>query len=393
MLLSKPYETADRSVFNLGSVLTFAFFTAFFAAPAAAQTPSSVTGIWCDSAGEGAIEMAPCGNRMCGRIVWLKNPLNAEGRPLFDRHNPDTAQQSRLICGLQVLRDLQPLTDGSWGRGIVYDPKKGAENEASIKPLGGGKLMLTGYGLFGLSKSFEWTRAPDDLPRCGAKPIQADAAPGPAAVPAAKNTATPAIKPAAATAAKAAAPATAKPATLNAGATGNAPAPASKPAAPAAKPAEALKTTPPPKPSSSAPVSKPDVKAADTGKTPPAVTQVKPASPSVKQAATSKVTAPLTKPVTQAAKAVVKKPAVAASLQKGVTAPTVKVISTAPASAIKAAPAVKPKAVTATVATGGKPVNTKPAAAQSPEAAKSSPGATGAPPVEEAETAPVGSGQ
>ncbi len=245
-------EAAQRRL-HIPASLFLAAFAGLYASSAAAQQSSNVTGVWYDSAREGAIEVAPCGKRMCGNIVWLKSPLNAEGKPLFDRHNPSATKQSRLICGLQVLRDLQPLTDGSWGRGIVYDPKKGAENEASIKPLAGGKLQLTGYGLFGLSKSFEWTRAPADLQKCG-NPAGQAAAPAVAGsaktvtAPAAAATAAPAqTQPQAATQAPASG---VKPAEANAAATGIA---KPAPSGPLVKPAEVKPKAPAPKPSSAAP--------------------------------------------------------------------------------------------------------------------------------------------
>ena len=86
MPLSKPYPSRRQTVWiqtvrTVAPAFTFALFSAIFPAPAAAQTASPVVGIWYDSEGEGAIEVTPCGNRMCGRIVWLKRPLNAEGKP------------------------------------------------------------------------------------------------------------------------------------------------------------------------------------------------------------------------------------------------------------------------------------------------------------------------
>ncbi|MEQ1576783.1 MAG: DUF2147 domain-containing protein, partial [Hyphomicrobium sp.] len=339
MPLSKLHEPARLQAVHALIAVFLAIFAGSMIKPAAAQTPSNVTGVWFDSAGEGAIEVAPCGNRMCGRIVWLKQPLNAEGKPLFDRHNPNASKQSRPICGLQILRDLQPLTDGSWGRGIVYDPKKGAENEASIKPLGGGKLQLTGYGLFGLSKSFEWTRAPADLPRCGNGTNQAVTAP-PASgglVPAA-NAATPApataTKPAAAAATAAGAPVPAK-------------------ATPAVKPVEQQKSAPVPKPSSAAPAPKSSAKTADTVKAAP----VKPASsataaPAKKTTGTASAATAPTKP----AKPVASKPADALATKKTATTGTpAKVSSKSPA--VAGAPAgakVKPASAAAS--------NVKPAA-------------------------------
>src|SRR5262245_25161256 len=45
------------------------------AATVAAQTPATgVNGVWIDHTGQGAVEIGPCGNLTCGRVVWLKNP-------------------------------------------------------------------------------------------------------------------------------------------------------------------------------------------------------------------------------------------------------------------------------------------------------------------------------
>lgn len=303
----KPFENAQLALIRLGKAMAVATLTAALAVPANAQTPGKVAGIWYDSAGEGAIELAPCGNRMCGRIVWLKNQLNDQGKPLYDRHNPNASMQSRPICGLQVLRDLQPLTDGSWGRGIVYDPKKGAENEASIKPLSGGRLQLTGYGLFGLSKSFEWTRAPDDLQKCGASGLQPGSANG-AAVPAAKAVT---------------APAGTKPAALQAGAAGI---PAKPGAAAVAKPAAAATALKPAagqaKSSTTAAPAKPEAQPTTKPATAPGqakATAARPASPLVKKLDHKPVAGQAAKPTPQKSATATDKKA----------APPVKIISKA----------------------------------------------------------------
>ncbi len=136
--------------------------------PAAAQASPPEVGVWYDDTGDGAVEIHPCGTKMlCGRIVWLRNPINAEGEPLHDKYNPDPTMRSRPICGLTILANLIPMTDGSWDRGTVYDPKKGSSHEAAIKLLQRDRLQLTGFGLGRLlSKSFIWTRAPADLSVC-----------------------------------------------------------------------------------------------------------------------------------------------------------------------------------------------------------------------------------
>ena len=71
---------------------------------AAAQAPAAdVTGLWIDHTGQGAVEIAPCGDRICGRVVWLKNPSHK-------------SKSGKLICGTQILGDLQRQPSNAWER-------------------------------------------------------------------------------------------------------------------------------------------------------------------------------------------------------------------------------------------------------------------------------------
>jgi uncharacterized protein (DUF2147 family) len=130
-------------------------------------------GVWYNDTGEGAIEIYICtenANRLCGRIVWLKDPLNAEGVPKHDRYNPEPANQGRPICGLPTLGNLGLMSDGTFDGGWIYDPKTGKQYSAAIK-LSGGNLVVTGYlGVKMLGKSFTWTKAPADIQRCEGAP-------------------------------------------------------------------------------------------------------------------------------------------------------------------------------------------------------------------------------
>ena len=131
-------------------------------------------GVWYDDSGQGAVEIYICAdnaNRLCGRIVWLKEPLNAEGVAKHDRYNPDPAYQARPICGLPMLWGLGLMSDGTFDDGKIYDPKTGKTYSASLQLAQADKLTVTGYlGVKMLGKSFTWTRAPADLPRCQGAP-------------------------------------------------------------------------------------------------------------------------------------------------------------------------------------------------------------------------------
>ena len=135
-------------------------------------------GLWYNHSGRGAVEIRPCGpngsdaDRLCGFIVWLKQPTNRQGEPLTDGYNADPGKRNRPICGLPVLGQLRPMSDGSWDMGWVYDPEQGKSFDAAIQLRSADQLVLTGYkGVKFFSKSFVWKRAPSDLPRCdGASP-------------------------------------------------------------------------------------------------------------------------------------------------------------------------------------------------------------------------------
>jgi uncharacterized protein (DUF2147 family) len=138
--------------------------------PAQAQPAAGVTGIWIDDTGKGAIEIQPCnGDRLCGRIVWLKDPFDKTGKPLTDGYNPAAAQRVRPICGLPVIGDLKRVGAATWDQGWIYDPKQGKSFDVEIKPRGADKLQVTGYlGAKFLSETFVWTRAPVSMVRCDA---------------------------------------------------------------------------------------------------------------------------------------------------------------------------------------------------------------------------------
>jgi uncharacterized protein (DUF2147 family) len=133
---------------------------------AAAENPP-VAGVWFDDTARGAVELRPCGGGICGHIVWLKEPTDANGAHRTDIYNPDPTKRSQPICGLQVIGNVKQQPDGSWDQGWVYDPKAGKAYDVAIEMPSQDRLTVTGYkGIKLLSKTLLWTRAPADLPRC-----------------------------------------------------------------------------------------------------------------------------------------------------------------------------------------------------------------------------------
>jgi uncharacterized protein (DUF2147 family) len=133
---------------------------------AAAQT--GVDGLWLDEAGRAAIDIEPCqGNSVCGTIVWLKEPLNPQGKPKTDIHNQREELQTRKICGMMMLYGFSPDGSGGWKEGYIYDPSSGKTYNSQFHLKEDGTLYVRGYvGYSFLGQTQIWTRPAGDLGRC-----------------------------------------------------------------------------------------------------------------------------------------------------------------------------------------------------------------------------------
>jgi len=137
-----------------------------------AQAPTDVTGVWLDHTKRGAVEIMPCGNRLCGYIYWVKELINQEGKPVVDANNPDPVRRGKPICGTQILVNLSQQGRAQigyvWGAGSIYNPDEGAKFDVELKLMSPNELSVLGYlGIKMFGEQFTWTRAPADLARCG----------------------------------------------------------------------------------------------------------------------------------------------------------------------------------------------------------------------------------
>ena len=129
---------------------------------APASAGGTLDGRWLTQDQRGIVEIAPCGTVECGKIVWVKDPIDpANGKPRRDKHNPDMGLQHRPIIGLATLSKIVANGPGFWDA-VSYDPRSGEEHEITIKLANGGaKMVLKGCALGGLiCRSETWTQAP-----------------------------------------------------------------------------------------------------------------------------------------------------------------------------------------------------------------------------------------
>ncbi len=148
----------DRLWFPTLLLVICGMCSGFFASAAFAGSP---IGRWYAEGGAAEVEIAPCSDALCGKVVWLRSPLGEDGCELRDDKNPDLTSRNRTIVGLEILKGLKQADDGAavWTGGAIYDPTTGRTYSCNARMEDDDKLFLRGYfGIQLLGRTTTWTR-------------------------------------------------------------------------------------------------------------------------------------------------------------------------------------------------------------------------------------------
>jgi uncharacterized protein (DUF2147 family) len=122
------------------------FITLLAASPwlHAAPTPELLGDWW--TPGFGArVRIEPCGDALCGRIVWVWDIA------------PDIADQAPLV-GRQVIDGMRLQASGHWSGGRLYNPEDGRNYKGSLQLRSAENLLVEGCLLM-LCQKQVWRRA------------------------------------------------------------------------------------------------------------------------------------------------------------------------------------------------------------------------------------------
>ncbi len=100
--------------------------------PRAMAAPSGPTGVWLMGT-QVAIQIFDCESMLCGRIIWLKAPLDPQGLLKRDKLNPDPALRERQICGPTIIWNMRADVDSRWDGGSFYNPNDGTTYRLSME--------------------------------------------------------------------------------------------------------------------------------------------------------------------------------------------------------------------------------------------------------------------
>ncbi len=125
----------------------------------------NILGIWKTEQDESKVDVYRCGEKICGKIVWLKSPLYTDssegkvGTPIIDRNNPDPNLRNRPLIGMQIMQGFRALDETTWGDGTIYDPRSGNSYRGKIRQTEPDRLELRGYiGIPLFGRTSVWTR-------------------------------------------------------------------------------------------------------------------------------------------------------------------------------------------------------------------------------------------
>lgn len=123
-------------------------------------------GTWQTEDGRARVRTERCGSdasRLCGFVVWGKEPLDETGKPKIDRYNPDPSKQGRPQLGHQLLPGLKQNAAGRF-EGRIYNADNGKSYDVTVWSDQPSALIIKGCMLALFCGSQAWARVTDTAP-------------------------------------------------------------------------------------------------------------------------------------------------------------------------------------------------------------------------------------
>ena len=121
------------------------------ALPAEALRPDALMGDWWTPGFAARLRIEPCGDAVCGRIVWV-----------WDESAKDIADRGPLV-GRKVVEGMRAEDGGRWSGGHLYNPEDRRDYKGSLHLQSPTRLVVDGCVLF-ICKQQVWRRA--EASRC-----------------------------------------------------------------------------------------------------------------------------------------------------------------------------------------------------------------------------------
>ncbi|WEF32716.1 DUF2147 domain-containing protein [Pseudoduganella chitinolytica] len=120
--------------------------------------PPPESGRWITASGNLEVEIAPCGDALCGTVskVLGNRSMSHPGQPM-------PAADSRPVPGMQLLTGLRSVGDGTW-QGRLYNRENGQTYDCRLRLAAPDRLEVQPTGLPAMAPPQVWRRAAGAMP-------------------------------------------------------------------------------------------------------------------------------------------------------------------------------------------------------------------------------------
>ena len=124
------------------------------------QNSNDIIGIWLNEEKDAKIEIYKSENLFFGKLIWLKEPKDINGKFKTDKNNPNKNLRNEKLLGLKILSNLMwNNKEKEWINGSIYNARDGKTYQVFAN-LSEKKLKLRGYIGFSLfGKTTIWTKS------------------------------------------------------------------------------------------------------------------------------------------------------------------------------------------------------------------------------------------
>ena len=124
-----------------------------------AETASAknAKGVWLTESKKAHVQIYDCGSKLCGKIVWLKEPNDENGNPKVDKENTDEAKRSVPLLGSNMISGMIKASSDLWKEGQIYDAEDGKTYDSRMQLKDNETLKVSGC-IFFFCKAQIWLR-------------------------------------------------------------------------------------------------------------------------------------------------------------------------------------------------------------------------------------------
>jgi uncharacterized protein (DUF2147 family) len=140
-------------------LIAFVCLSAIILFAANLKQEEKILGVWLVGNGKAKVEIEKIGKKYVGKIVWLKNPKDANGAIRTDKNNPDEKLRKNPLVGISLLKDFVYDGENEWKDGSIYDPENGKTYSCNMTLKDTNTLEVRGYvGLSMFGRTDLWKK-------------------------------------------------------------------------------------------------------------------------------------------------------------------------------------------------------------------------------------------